>query len=84
MSTTRPRSIRRRIGIAAASAAALTIPFLGATPAGAAPGDLDTAFSGDGMQQGIAGSLNATASFLQLDGKLVVAGNGFYDDGTVQ
>ena len=36
------------------------------------------------MQTGITGTQNATASFLQLDAKLVVAGNGVYDDGTVQ
>ena len=69
------RSLRRRVGIAA-STAALAIGFLGASPAGAAAGDLDTQFSGDGMQTGITGTQNATASFLQLDAKLVVAGNG--------
>ena len=67
------RSLRRRVGIAA-STAALAIGFLGASPAGAAAGDLDTQFSGDGMQTGITGTQNATASFLQLDAKLVVAG----------
>jgi uncharacterized delta-60 repeat protein len=77
------RSLRRRVGIAA-STAALAIGFLGASPAGAAAGDLDTQFSGDGMQTGITGTQNATASFLQLDAKLVVAGNGAYEDGTVQ
>ena len=77
------RSLRRRVGIAA-STAALAIGFLGASPAGAAAGDLDTQFSGDGIQTGITGTQNATASFLQLDAKLVVAGNGAYDDGTVQ
>jgi uncharacterized delta-60 repeat protein len=84
MCTTRPRSIRRRIGIAAASAAALTLPFTGATPAGAAAGDLDPLFSGDGIQTGITGTQKATASFLQIDAKFVVAGNGVYEDGTVQ
>ena len=77
------RSLRRRVGIAA-STAALAVGFLGASPAGAAAGDLDTQFSGDGKQAGITGTQNATASFLQLDAKVVVAGNGAYDDGTVQ
>jgi uncharacterized delta-60 repeat protein len=86
MFTTRSRStrsLRARVGIAAASAAALAVPFLGATPAGAAAGDLDTGFSGDGLQAGIVGSKNATASFLQLDSKVVVAGTGNVDADSV-
>ena len=81
--STSNRSLRRRVGIAA-STAALAIGLLGASPAGAVAGDLDMQFSGDGKQTGSADTQNATASFLQLDAKLVVAGNGVYDDGTVQ
>ena len=80
--STSNRSLRRRVGIAPRRPPSAWPPRH--RPGGRGSGDLDTQFSGDGKQIGADDTQNVTASFLQLDAKLVVAGNGVYDDGTVQ
>jgi uncharacterized delta-60 repeat protein len=77
------RSGRRRRRLAGAATGTLMAVLLAACGPTPASGDLDTGFSSDGIQTGVSGSQLANASALQTDGKLVVAGVGAFDDGTV-
>ncbi len=66
--------------IAAVASASLVLLCSGV--ASAATGDLDPTFSNDGLQTTQNGAAYATASAVQADGKLVVAGVGSFDDGS--
>ena len=83
--TTSNRSLRRRLGIAASTAALADRASSAASPAGAAAGDLDTQFSGDGMQTGITGTHERHR---QLPADSTASSSwpatASYDDGTVQ
>jgi uncharacterized delta-60 repeat protein len=70
-------SARRPLRSVAALAAALLVGFLFSAGAQAAPGDLDTTFSGDGKQTTdfpFGGISEATATVRQPDGKIVAVG----------
>jgi Domain of unknown function (DUF5122) beta-propeller len=68
----------RRMGAVAATAFAVVASgVLTSVPAQAAPGDLDTSFSGDGRQiTDFGGGESGFGVAVQVDGKIVVAGSG--------
>jgi uncharacterized delta-60 repeat protein len=73
------RYITRILSLAVAFVSA---SVLLASAASAAPGDLDSSWSGDGKQTLANGARRAIATVLQADGKLVVAGEGYFSDGS--
>ncbi|MFF5484558.1 calcium-binding protein [Streptomyces virginiae] len=75
-------SPRRRAGRAGAAGAAALALVLGLpTAATAAPGNLDSAFSGDGkVVTDVTGYENVSGMAVQPDGKIITVGDGYFDE----